>query len=142
MFAAVVAGSVPIIAQILPVRCQSLRRSKRPHLAQAKEINAFLASVERRAFKHAAYAVRDDDAALDIVQDLMMKLTESYADKPAAGAADAVHPHPAEHHSTTSAAPRRAASMSPTFQKALVALRRDDDFDVLRDSGVTGQRRR
>jgi RNA polymerase sigma-70 factor (ECF subfamily) len=60
------------------------KQKKGPTLAQAKEINAFLASVERRAFKHAAYAVRDDDAALDIVQDSMMKLTESYADKPAA----------------------------------------------------------
>src|SRR5918911_5387446 len=29
------------------------------------------------------YAVRDDDAALDIVQDAMLKLTEKYADKPA-----------------------------------------------------------
>ena len=31
-------------------------------------LNDFLISVERRAFKRAAYAVRDDDAALDIVQ--------------------------------------------------------------------------
>ena len=30
------------------------------------------------------FAVRDEDAALDIVQDAMLKLTESYADKPAA----------------------------------------------------------
>ncbi len=30
------------------------------------------------------YAVRDDEAALDIVQDAMLKLTEKYADKPAA----------------------------------------------------------
>jgi RNA polymerase sigma-70 factor (ECF subfamily) len=29
------------------------------------------------------YAVRDDEAALDIVQDAMLKLTEKYADKPA-----------------------------------------------------------
>ena len=28
------------------------------------------------------FAVRDEDAALDIVQDAMLKLTESYADKP------------------------------------------------------------
>ena len=28
------------------------------------------------------YAVRDEDAALDIVQDAMLKLTENYADKP------------------------------------------------------------
>jgi RNA polymerase sigma-70 factor (ECF subfamily) len=30
------------------------------------------------------FAVRDDDAALDIVQDAMLKLTEKYADKPTA----------------------------------------------------------
>jgi RNA polymerase sigma-70 factor (ECF subfamily) len=30
------------------------------------------------------FAVRDDDAALDIVQDAMFKLTEKYADKPLA----------------------------------------------------------
>ncbi len=29
------------------------------------------------------FAVRDEDAALDIVQDAMLKLTEKYADKPA-----------------------------------------------------------
>ena len=29
------------------------------------------------------YAVRDEDAALDIVQDSMLKLTEKYADRPA-----------------------------------------------------------
>ena len=45
---------------------------------------AFLADVERRAFKHAKFATRDEDAALDIVQDSMMKLAEKYADKPAA----------------------------------------------------------
>lgn len=38
--------------------------------------------MERRAFKHAAYTTRDDDAALDIVQDSMMKLADSYSDKP------------------------------------------------------------
>jgi RNA polymerase sigma-70 factor, ECF subfamily len=51
-------------------------------LATRAEIEAFLASVERRAFKQAAYAVRDDEAALDIVQDAMIKLTEKYSDKP------------------------------------------------------------
>ncbi|WP_374320771.1 RNA polymerase sigma factor [Aquabacterium sp.] len=39
-------------------------------------------SVERRAFKRTAYAVRDDDAALDIVQDAMIRLSQSYADRP------------------------------------------------------------
>jgi RNA polymerase sigma-70 factor (ECF subfamily) len=39
--------------------------------------------VERRAFKQAIFAVRDEDAALDIVQDAMLKLTEKYAGRPA-----------------------------------------------------------
>jgi RNA polymerase sigma-70 factor, ECF subfamily len=43
-----------------------------------------LAGIERRAFKQAVFAVRDDDTALDIVQDAMMKLTENYAERPAA----------------------------------------------------------
>ena len=53
-------------------------------MASERELSDFLKSVERRAFKRAAYAVRDDDAALDIVQDAMIRLTESYADRPAA----------------------------------------------------------
>jgi RNA polymerase sigma factor (sigma-70 family) len=46
-------------------------------------MNAFLASSERRAFKQAMFAVREEEAALDIVQDSMMKLADKYADKPA-----------------------------------------------------------
>lgn len=53
-------------------------------LASTQEISAFLAEVERRAFKQAMFAVRDEDAALDIVQDAMLKLTEKYAAKPSA----------------------------------------------------------
>lgn len=58
----------------------------RGHLALAsdKELSDFLKSVERRAFKRVAYAVRDDDAALDIVQDSMIRLAEKYVDRPAA----------------------------------------------------------
>jgi RNA polymerase sigma-70 factor (ECF subfamily) len=37
--------------------------------------------VERRAFKQAIFAVRDDEAALDIVQDAMMRLSERYGDR-------------------------------------------------------------
>jgi len=54
-----------------------------PDLATPQQLSAFLAGVERRAFKHAMFAVRDEDAALDIVQDAMLKLTEKYADRPA-----------------------------------------------------------
>ena len=53
-------------------------------LATAKEMSEFLASVERRAFKQSVYAVQEEQAALDIVQDSMMKLAEKYAQRPAA----------------------------------------------------------
>jgi RNA polymerase sigma-70 factor (ECF subfamily) len=53
-------------------------------MASPAELSNFLESVERRAFKQAVYAVRDDDAALDIVQDSMIKLSERYGDRPAA----------------------------------------------------------
>ena len=53
-------------------------------MASAQELSDFLSSVEQRAFKQAVYAVRDDDAALDIVQDAMIKLAEKYGDRPAA----------------------------------------------------------
>lgn len=53
-------------------------------MASDKELADFLAGVERRAFKQAAYAVRDDDASLDIVQDAMIKLAEKYGDRPSA----------------------------------------------------------
>ena len=53
-------------------------------MATDKELSDFLKSVEKRAWKRAAYAVRDEDAALDIVQDAMIRLSEKYADRPAA----------------------------------------------------------
>jgi RNA polymerase sigma-70 factor, ECF subfamily len=52
-------------------------------MATPDELSEFLAQTERRAFKQAAYAVRDDHAALDIVQDAMMRLAEKYGQKPA-----------------------------------------------------------
>jgi RNA polymerase sigma-70 factor (ECF subfamily) len=52
-------------------------------LSTSAELSQFLSSVERRAYKHAMFAVRDDHAALDIVQDAMMKLAEKYGSKPA-----------------------------------------------------------
>jgi len=52
-------------------------------LASDKELSDFLKSVEKRAFKRSVYHVRDEEAALDIVQDSMMKLAEHYSGKPA-----------------------------------------------------------
>jgi RNA polymerase sigma-70 factor (ECF subfamily) len=53
-------------------------------LATEQELSDFLKSVEKRAFKRSVYHVRDEEAALDIVQDSMMKLAQHYGDKPAA----------------------------------------------------------
>jgi len=39
--------------------------------------------VERRAFKQSVFSVQEEQAALDIVQDAMLKLAENYAGRPA-----------------------------------------------------------
>jgi RNA polymerase sigma-70 factor (ECF subfamily) len=52
------------------------------HLASELELSEFLKSVERRAFKRSVYHVRNEESALDIVQDSMMKLAEHYGHKP------------------------------------------------------------
>ena len=52
-------------------------------MATDKELSDFLKNVEKRAFKRTVYAVRDDEAALDIVQDSMIRLAEKYVDRPA-----------------------------------------------------------
>ncbi len=57
---------------------------KAGRLATYQELAEFLAKVERRAYKHALFAVRDDHLALDIVQDAMLKLTEKYSARPLA----------------------------------------------------------
>ena len=53
-------------------------------LAARNELATFLEGVERRAFKQALFAVRDEEAALDIVQDAMLRLAEKYGHRPAA----------------------------------------------------------
>jgi len=57
---------------------------KATQLATYKELSDFLAEVERRAYKQALFAVRDDHLALDIVQDAMLKLAEKYPTRPPA----------------------------------------------------------
>jgi RNA polymerase sigma-70 factor, ECF subfamily len=53
-------------------------------LATEQELSEFLKSVEKRAFKRSFYHVRNEESALDIVQESMMKLAEHYGDKPPA----------------------------------------------------------
>jgi hypothetical protein len=58
-----------------------IRNSRLFLLATDVELSDFLKSVEKRAFKRSVYHVRNDEAALDIVQDSMMKLAEHYGHK-------------------------------------------------------------
>ena len=46
-----------------------------------QQLEAFLAGIEKRAFRMARLAVGNDADALDIVQDAMMKLVERYASR-------------------------------------------------------------
>lgn len=55
---------------------------KETTLASSYQLSNFLESVERRAFKQAMFAVHEEEAALDIVQDAMLKLAEKYGDRP------------------------------------------------------------
>jgi RNA polymerase sigma-70 factor, ECF subfamily len=51
-------------------------------LATRLELSTFLEDVERRAFKQACFAVQNDEVALDLVQDAMLRLAEKYGDRP------------------------------------------------------------
>ena len=52
-------------------------------MTTSRALDQFLSSVEKRAFKIAQLGLRNDDDALDAVQDSMMKLVQSYASRPA-----------------------------------------------------------
>ena len=53
-------------------------------LQRERQLNQFLAEVERRALRIAEIGVRDRDEALDLVQNAMIKLARNYVDRPAA----------------------------------------------------------
>jgi RNA polymerase sigma-70 factor (ECF subfamily) len=67
----------------LPAICYDSRTSKEKKLATQAELSQFLSRIERRAYKHAVFAMHDSHTALDVVQDAMIKLAEKYGDKPA-----------------------------------------------------------
>ncbi|HET8897722.1 MAG TPA: RNA polymerase sigma factor [Rhodanobacteraceae bacterium] len=50
--------------------------------AQPRSLNAFLAGVERAAFRTAQLGLGQREDALDAVQDAMLRLAQNYADKP------------------------------------------------------------
>ena len=49
---------------------------------EPEALDAFLASIERRALRIARLALRDDEDALDVVQDAMLQLARRYAGRP------------------------------------------------------------
>lgn len=69
------------VKQLPPFHSSGIRFRAIP-VASRLELSDFLAGVERRAFKQALFGVRDEQAALDIVQDAMMRLAEKYGDRP------------------------------------------------------------
>jgi RNA polymerase sigma-70 factor, ECF subfamily len=82
----------PLDPLALPAWQMPMLEQRSPELAEdrildqsadnIRSLDKFLASVERRAFQIARMALRDDDEALDIVQDSMLKLARSYAARP------------------------------------------------------------
>jgi len=69
-----------------PAACDAADRDARlAEMANAtRELERFLAEVERRAFRMAQIALRHEDDALDAVQDAMLQLAHRYAARPAA----------------------------------------------------------
>jgi RNA polymerase sigma-70 factor (ECF subfamily) len=60
-----------------------MERGVQAFATQANTLPAFLATVERRAFRHAEIALKHREDALDAVQDAMLKLVQHYARHPA-----------------------------------------------------------
>lgn len=51
-------------------------------MATEKELEKFLSEVEKNAYRRALYSIHNEEGALDIVQESMLKLIENYHNKP------------------------------------------------------------
>ena len=69
-------------AGVFAVSCSREHSTGTKTLQGERQLNQFLAEVERRALRMAEIAVRDSDDALDLVQEAMIKLARNYATRP------------------------------------------------------------
>ncbi|WP_291808047.1 RNA polymerase sigma factor [Limnobacter sp.] len=51
-------------------------------MASTRELEDFLREVSHRAYRQAFFAVKNEESAMDLVQESMMKLSDKYGDKP------------------------------------------------------------
>ncbi|WP_269533717.1 RNA polymerase sigma factor [Chitinimonas sp. BJYL2] len=103
-----------------------------------ENLSAFLAGIERRAFRQAMFATQNQEAALDIVQEAMLKLAEHYAQRPADEwpllfqriLQNVIR----DHHRRS-----RVRSMWISLLSALVPQRDDDEANLLDSLATTGE---
>ena len=104
-------------------------------------MSEFLEGAEQRAYKQAYFAVRDEEHALDIVQDSMLKLSESYGSKPAIEL-PMLFQRILQNTIRDFYRRQKVRSMWTTLLSSLSPGREDDDFDPLDTLEVAGEANR
>lgn len=104
-------------------------------------MSEFLEGAEQRAYKQAYFAVRDEEHALDIVQDSMLKLSESYGSKPASEL-PMLFQRILQNTIRDFYRRQKVRSMWTTLLSSLSPGREEEDFDPLDTLEVEGEANR